>query len=61
MITSMILEYIRDGVGCDNVNAMSTSGMGWGMITSMILEYVRDEVGCDNVNYTRVCQGWGGV
>ena len=30
----MILEYVRDGVGCDSI---------------MIVEYFRDGVGCENV------------
>ena len=55
VITSMILEYVRDGVGCNYVNDLSMSGMGWGVITSMmLLEYVRDGVMCDNANDTRV-------
>ena len=53
VVTSMILEYETDGVGCGNVNdILSTSQMGWGVVTSMILEYVTDGVGCGNVNDT---------
>ena len=52
VILSMILEYVRYGVGCDIVNDISVRQVWGGVMTSMILEYIKDWVGCDNVNDT---------